>query len=494
MNRHGAWIAFLGSIVVFAALVALLAFPSLTSPPGGSEPVFVLCAAGIRVPVESAAEAYRKEVGAEIQFTFGPSQTLLADAEIKGIGDLYLAADESYIELARRKRLVEEAVPVARMKPVLAVKAGNPKKIATLRDLERADVQLVVANPEAAAVGKLVREALGKAGRWAPLGAKAATKPDVNQVGMDVGLGAADAGFVWDATVLQLKGIEAVTLPELGGLESHVTVGVLRSAKSPAAALRFARWLAAPEKGVPEFARAGFTPAGGDAWTPAPELRLSAGAMLRGAIEKTIVAFEKREGVRVVPTYNGCGILVAAMKAGERPDVYFACETSFMTQVKDQFESPVDISLNQLVILVQKGNPRGLKALRDLAKDGLRVGVGHQQQCALGALTQEALRQSKVLPDVMKNVVVETPAGDMLVNQMITGSLDAAVTYLSNAARAGDRFEAVPIDIPCAFAAQPIAVARETPRKRLAERFVAAILSDLSRERFLQEGFRWKAE
>ncbi len=57
--------------------------------------------------------------------------------------------------------------------------------------------------------------------------------------------------------------------------------------------------------------------------------------MLRPAIEQTIAEFERREGVKVTRVYNGCGILVAQMKAGEVPDAYFACDSEFMNQVND---------------------------------------------------------------------------------------------------------------------------------------------------------------
>ena len=102
------------------------------------------------------------------------------------------------------------------------------------------------------------------------------------------------------------------------------------------------------------------------------------------------------------------------------------------------------------------------RALDDLAQPGLRVGVGHEKQCALGALTQKALEQGRVKAEVMENVKVQSPAGDMLVNQMLTGSLDAVVAYVSNATGHDDELEAIPIDVPCALAVQPVAVGRES--------------------------------
>src|SRR5438105_4206483 len=98
--------------------------------------------------------------------------------------------------------------------------------------------------------------------------------------------------------------------------------------------------------------------------------------MLRPAIEETVASFEAREGVKVRTVYNGCGILVGQMRTRVRPDAYFACDASFMSQVRDLFDEPVTVSSNQLVILVHKGNPHHVRRLKDLGKPGLRVGIG----------------------------------------------------------------------------------------------------------------------
>jgi molybdate transport system substrate-binding protein len=488
VNRTGRWIAFGGSVAVFAAIAVLLfRAPPGAATPGG--PLLVYCAAGLRQPVEAVVKAY----GGEIQLQFGGSNTLLANAELTKKGDLFIPADDSYLELARKKGLAAESIPIARQHPVLAVAKGNPKKIGSIADLLRADVRVAQANPDAAAVGKLVRDALEKSGSWAKLKEKTLVfKPTVNDVANDLKLGTCDAGFVWDATAHQYPELERLDVPELRGVSATISAVVLKSTAAPAAALRFARFLAAPEKGAPEFARSGYEAVPGDAWEEKPTVLLYSGAMLRPAIEKTVAAFEQREGCTVTRVYNGCGILVAQMQTGARPDLYFACDTSFMSQVKDRFEPATDVSVNQLVILVPKGNPKGVKTLKDLAKPGLKLGVGHEKQCALGVLTQETLRQTKLESEVMKNVVVQTPTGDMLVNQLRTGSLDAVVAYVSNATTAADVLDAMPIDIPCALAVQPVAVARETRHGRISARLLEALKSPESRSRFLNEGFRWK--
>lgn len=496
---HGAWYAFLGSVALFAVLVGLLLWPSGDGAEAHA-PIVIYCAASIKPAVEAAAREYEQKYGVQVLPDFGGSQTLLAKIEAgraSGRGDLYLPADDSYVQLGRDKGLLAETIPLARMHPVLAVAAGNPKKIASLDDLLRADVRLGQANPDAAAIGKVTRDVLTKSGRWDEINRRTAAsgvfKMTVNDVANDIQLGSVDAGFVWDASVRQYPGLEAVRLPQFDGVSASISVAVLADCRQPAAALRFARFLAARDRGLPELEKNGFEVVDGDEWAERPKLVLYAGAMLQRAVEQTIEDFRKREGVEVVTKYNGCGILVADMKTGQRPDVYFACDKSFMDMVGDLFVDNVDISTNRLVILVHTGNPHGIKTLDDLGKPGLRVGVGHEKQCALGVLTQKALEQGRAKAEVMKNVKVQSPAGDMLVNQMLTGSLDAVVAYVSNMTSHADKLEAIDIDVPCALAVQPIAVGKESKHKQLTQRLLAAIRSAESKERFEANGFQWRA-
>src|SRR5579885_2783719 len=89
---NGAWLAFLGSIALFAALVGLLLWPSHdgVAPDG---PIVIYCAAGIKRAVEAVAKEYEAKYGVAVQPDYGGSQTLLAKIEAgrdSGRGDLYL--------------------------------------------------------------------------------------------------------------------------------------------------------------------------------------------------------------------------------------------------------------------------------------------------------------------------------------------------------------------------------------------------------------------
>ncbi len=410
------------------------------------------------------------------------------------VGDLFLPADDSYIELAKQKSLIAEVIPIAQMRAVVAVERGNPKGIRSLSDLYRKDVRLVQANPDSAAIGKVTRDSMADPDNWKRLEeATIGFRPTVADVANDVVIHAADAGIVYSVVLNSYPDLEAVEVPELANIKSQVSIGVIQSSKQAAAALHFARYTSAKDRGLLHYAKLGFQVQGGDVWEDVPELSVFAGSMLRPAIEDTIVAFEKREGIRVSRVYNGCGILVAQMKAGQHPDAYFACDTEFMKQVPDIFPEPVDVSRNELVILVQKGNPQKISSLKDLGREGLRVGIGHEKQCAMGWLTQNTLREGGLQQEVMPNVTVQTPSGDMLVNQMQTGSLDAAVAYLSNAAGATEFLDAIQIQgLECSVATQPFAIAIDSPHAQTASRLFQTLCSAESEATFLAEGFLWQ--
>ncbi len=323
--------------------------------------------------------------------------------------------------------------------------------------------------------------------------ATTAYRTTVNDVANDVKVGAADAGIVYDAVLHTYPDLEYVELPELTDVRADIAVGVLRSTTSSQRALHFARYLAAEDRGLKRYREFGFRTEKGDDWADRPEIKLFAGSMLRPAIEETIKLFEEREGVIVDRVYNGCGILVGQMKAGQHPDAYFACDSEFMAQVTDLFPTSDAVSKNELVIMVHKGNPKGIKSLKDLSQPGLRVGIGHEKQCAMGWLTQRTLKEGGVQTEVMENVTVQTPTGDMLVNQLRAGSLDAAVAYISNAAGSGEFLDAIRIEgLDCAKATQPFAVAKDSKYPQTVKRMHDAILTAESKQRFLLEGFRWE--
>jgi ABC-type molybdate transport system substrate-binding protein len=480
------------SLVAVVLLVVLLwRTPRRGQSTAAKQSLVLYCAAGIQLPVEEIVSQYQQEFGVPVDLQYGGSGTLLSNLRVARKGDLYLAGDESYLMAAASNHLVAEILPLATMVPVIAVRQGNPKGVKNLDDL--LDLQVGLASPEAAAVGRIVRQELQELGRWAALMERVRVfKPTVNDLANDLKLGAVDATIIWDATTRQHDDLELVPVPELASAKQLVSVGILTSSQQASAALHFARYLAAKDRGLLAFQRHHYATIEGDRWADVPKVRLFSGAMLRPAIEQTLRDFEQREGVEITTVYNGCGILTAQMRTGQHPDAYFSCDVSFMTTVADLFLESVVISDNDIVILVPQGNPGAITSLADLTRPGLKVGLAHPEKSAMGALTKRLLVALDLYETLEPNVKLESPTGDFLVNQMRTGSLDAVVVCRSNAANVLEHLQLIPIDHPLAKATQPCAVGQSTEFPHLMGRLMRAFESATSEDRFQSVGFHWR--
>lgn len=468
---------------------------------GSSGNLQLYCAAGIRLPVEAIVAEYRKEYGVSVQIQYGGSNTLLSQIDVSTSGDLYLAADDSYTKLAQEKGLVRETLPLAVMRPVIAVKKGNPKGIKGIDDLLRDDVRSAIGNPDQAAIGKATRSLLTKSGHWKQLEktvtATGVFKPTVPEVANDVKLGSADAAIVWDTTLALYPDLEAIRTPELDEGTAHVTLGVMTSSRIPTQALRFARYLSARDRGLVTFREHGFETIEGDIWKETPEITFFCGSVNRRAVERVIQEFGQREGVTVNTVYNGCGILTAQMKTirGQDqlagfPDTYMACDRYYLDNVKDWFQDDIDISDTEVVIAVPKGNPAGIENLQDLTKEGVRVSVGQPDQCTIGVLTRQVLESENVYDQVMKNVVAQTATSAMLVPTVTTGSVDATLAYATDTKAESDKVDSIRIPSPAAKAIQPFAIARSSDHKFLGRRLLDAISA--ARDQFESVGFHFR--
>ena len=495
----------LGSLV----LVGVLGFflfsggekpSSLTADGERVESLFIYCAAGMRYPMEKVSKAYEEEFGTRIQLQYGGSNTLLSQLEVSQTGDLYLAADESYIRQARDSGLVTESLNLALMKPTIVVREENTT-ITSIESLASADVRVALGNPDAAAIGKKTRRLLTRSGHWDAIEKNVTDngvyKPTVNDVAGDIDIGSVDAGVIWDSTLNQFDELKAISTPELDAGEAMVQIGVLNSSRNVTAALHFARYVAARDRGLLVFRQTGFRVVDGDLWADHPELTFFAGAVNRLALEPVIKEFERREGVSIKTVYNGCGILTSQMRGiletdgNGFPDTYMACDTYYLNTVKEFFEPGTTVSETDIVICVQKGNPKQITSLQDLAREGVRVAVGEPQECTIGVLTRRLLQEAEIYEVMLEqNIKTQTPSSAMLLPSVITRSSDAVVVYYTDARNNLDKLDIVTIDSPLARAIQPFSVSLQSDFKHLSHRLFDMV--SRSRDKFESAGFRWK--
>jgi molybdate transport system substrate-binding protein len=247
-----------GSLVALAVLVALLYLES--RPSAGVEdrpPIRLYCAASLRPVMQSISADYLRETGERVEMEFGDSGRLLGQVEIRPDGDLFLPADDSYVRIAEEKGLVARRIPLCRMEAVVLCRPEKP--IATFDDLLKPGLRLGIANPDRAAIGKVVRKHLRARGQWDALAVRIDVQHfNVTDAANAVQLGSRDATIAWDAVAVNYPELTTVRLPELEGAIGRVELAVLRRGPNLDAASRFADYVASSDRGLSHMKAAGF--------------------------------------------------------------------------------------------------------------------------------------------------------------------------------------------------------------------------------------------
>jgi ABC-type molybdate transport system substrate-binding protein len=502
-QSNGWLIAGVVSVLAVVGLFALLkkqtALPETTK-----ESLVVYCAAGIRKPVEETAKQYEAEFDVTIRLDYGSSGEmegkLALDLESGTTrADLYIPADKSFADRAKGKGLTRESIPLAKFRLVLAVKPDSTHDFKSIDGLLESGVDFVVCD-ELAGVGKKTKKVLTGIGKWEAIHErKKVSYARVPEAASAVKTSdSVAAGFLWDSTAKQF-GLKILEMPELNPGRATITANVTEGTTKATQALHFARYLAALEKGQPSFKKHHFTPINGDSWADVPEIVAYCGGVNRNALKDTFAEFEKREGCVVKTTYAGCGTIVGNIEAGEfaMPDAFMTCDVTYMDMIQKDFLAPQDVSSTRVVMLVRKGNPKGINSLKDLTKDGVSVGTTGPRHSTLGALSWQMFEQVGVKAELeqKKSVIVTSPTAHELILKMEGHTkLDVALVYEANCQHLTDNFELVHIDLPRARAVQNVAVGKVTKFPNLTARLMDTILSTQSKERFEGNGFSWEAK
>jgi len=190
--------------------------------------------------------------------------------------------------------------------------------------------------------------------------------------------------------------------------------------------------------------------AGSDVQRPKGGLLVLCGAGLRSPMEACRKEFERRTHVPVRIVYGGSQCLLAQIAITYRNaliDLFVPGEEFYAKQAHDRgfVEQFKPVAYFVPVIMVRSGNPKGIHALRDLAKPGIRVGLGERRACAVGKTTQDLLKRHGILAQVEKNVVMHTAMAPELGNAVKLGSIDAAINWDAVAAAYEDGADIVTI-------------------------------------------------
>jgi molybdate transport system substrate-binding protein len=181
---------------------------------------------------------------------------------------------------------------------------------------------------------------------------------------------------------------------------------------------------------------------------------------------------------------------LAATPGAHVPDAYYACDICFVPPVAQLYPEAVLLTQTPIVIAVPIGNPKNIHSLIDLSRPGMRVGLCNAEQGSLGFITKRMLTRMNLWAGIERNSSSQTPTADLLIAQLLVGSLDAAIVYATNVRLQKDRLIAISINNPAAKAVQPFAIAKDSANRQIALRLLSCLQAH--RSVFTDIGFEWR--
>jgi molybdate transport system substrate-binding protein len=274
----------LQAAIVMTAVVGLgfrggLARGEESAPPPAA--ILVHVGGTMRPAMEEICRVFEKETGIKVEVNYNDSGALMSTIQTTGKGDVCILHDPFPGSMEKRG-LVDQSYTVATLTPVLVVKKGNPKKIAGIKDLTRAEVKVALTDALYSTAGHIVDVIFKKAGI-----AEAMAKKDIiraragGEVANAVKIGTVDAAIVWDAVaharrdsldvipidigMMPNPKVDAITTATYGLIDmssTKVVLMTLKGSKNLDAARRLGT-LAASETGRAVFGKCGFSPVPG---------------------------------------------------------------------------------------------------------------------------------------------------------------------------------------------------------------------------------------
>ena len=140
-------------------------------------------------------------------------------------------------------------------------------------------------------------------------------------------------------------------------------------------------------------------------------LELFVGSASKPATQEAATEFEKATGANLEIHFGGSGAMLSQMKLVERGDLYFPGSSDFMEKAKQEGLVLPDTERRVVYLIpainVPNDNPAHIKSLEDLARPGVRIGIGRPDTVCVGLYAVEVLDRAGLSDEVKSNIVTE---------------------------------------------------------------------------------------
>ncbi len=226
----------------YAALCATLLAGLALQATAATEPLTVYAASSLTNVMQDIASDYTKDTGVAVRFSFAASSTLARQIEAGAPADVFISADEEWMDYLQQKARIETAsrqiiagnrlalIAAKNIKTNLKISKGFALK-AALGKIGR----LAMADPASVPAGRYAKAALGYFGVWADVEQHTLPMENVRAALLVVERGEAPFGIVYKTDATIDAGVTVVDIfPETSHPKIMYPAAVVKGAKTSA--------------------------------------------------------------------------------------------------------------------------------------------------------------------------------------------------------------------------------------------------------------------
>jgi len=161
------------------------------------------------------------------------------------------------------------------------------------------------------------------------------------------------------------------------------------------------------------------------------ELVILCGSSFVPPTDQLCSEFKAKTGIETVRTVGGSEDLLPHVKAHIKGDIFITHDPYLdYTSQADALEDDVQVGFVAPVLVVQKGNPKGIKSIEDLTREGLKVALTDPQYSTAGEMVFALLEKKGIKDAVLKNVENRLTKGHSNIGTFLkTQAVDAGIMW-----------------------------------------------------------------
>lgn len=199
--------------------------------------------------------------------------------------------------------------------------------------------------------------------------------------------------------------------------------------------------------GVISIALAFVTACGKSSTRSHKPLRIMVGGTMRPVIEKLAKDYTAKTGQQIEWDYGDSGELMIRIEQTQTGDLY-VCHDPFVVRLNTRGLCDKAYTAASLtpVIVVAKGNPKGITGFKDLAKPGIKIILPDRMYSTTGHIVARMAEKAGLVNEFNANTVSHTRGGGQSADAVGLGTADAAIVWNAVAHLRKDKVDVVEIE------------------------------------------------